>query len=110
MSTATEPKVTAQVPVDDPTSLLPKKLMRSRPLFDPEIVRRATASSFVKLNPITLALNAIRDALLGGAGWGPTLKAIAVLLPVAGITLAAGVWAFRAALRREQRRGTLGLY
>ena len=67
-------------------------------------------AALAKLNPITLALNAIRDALLGGAGWGPTLKAIAVLLPVAGITLAAGVWAFRAALRREQRRGTLGLY
>jgi ABC-2 type transport system permease protein len=67
-------------------------------------------AALAKLNPITLALNAIRDALLGGAGWGPTLKAIAVLLPIAGITLAAGVWAFRAALRREQRRGTLGLY
>jgi ABC-2 type transport system permease protein len=67
-------------------------------------------AALAKLNPITLALNAIRDALLGGAGWGPTLKAIAILLPVAAVTLAAGVWAFRAALRREQRRGTLGLY
>jgi ABC-2 type transport system permease protein len=67
-------------------------------------------AALAKLNPITLALNAIRDALLGGAGWGPTLEAIAILLPVAGITLAVGVWAFRAALRREQRRGTLGLY
>ena len=28
---------------DDPTSLLPKKLARSRPLFDPEIVGRAVA-------------------------------------------------------------------
>jgi len=62
------------------------------------------------LNPVTYALYAIRQALLGGAGWGPTMKAIAILLPVAAITLGAGVWAFRAALRREQRRGTLGLY
>jgi ABC-type polysaccharide/polyol phosphate export permease len=62
------------------------------------------------LNPITYALLAIRNALIGGAGWGPTLKAIAYLTPVAAATLAAGVWAFRAALRREQRRGTLGLY
>ena len=30
-----------QTPQDDPTSLLPKKLARARPLFDPEIVRRA---------------------------------------------------------------------
>jgi ABC-2 type transport system permease protein len=62
------------------------------------------------LNPMTYALYAIRNALLGGAGWGPTFKAIAILLPVAVITLGAGVWAFRAALRREQRRGTMGLY
>jgi ABC-2 type transport system permease protein len=61
-------------------------------------------------NPVTYALLAIREALLGGAGWGPTLIAISFLLPVAAITLGAGVWAFRAALRREQRRGTLGLY
>ena len=66
--------------------------------------------SIAVLNPITYALFAIRNALLGGAGWGPTLKAIAILLPVAAVTLGAGVWAFRAALRREQRRGTLGLY
>ena len=62
------------------------------------------------LNPMTYALYAIRNALLGGAGWGPTLIAIAILLPVAAATLAAGVWAFRLALRREQRRGSLGLY
>jgi ABC-type polysaccharide/polyol phosphate export permease len=66
--------------------------------------------SIAVLNPITYALFAIRNALLGGAGWGPTLKAVAILLPVAVVTLGAGVWAFRAALRREQRRGTLGLY
>jgi ABC-2 type transport system permease protein len=61
-------------------------------------------------NPVTYALLAIRNALLGGVGWGPTLVAIAFLLPVAAATLGAGVWAFRAALRRERRRGTLGLY
>jgi ABC-2 type transport system permease protein len=61
-------------------------------------------------NPITLALYAIRNLLLGDWGWGQTLPVLAILLPVAAATLAAGVWAFRAALRREQRRGTLGLY
>jgi potassium-transporting ATPase ATP-binding subunit len=40
-------------------SLLPSKLGRSRPLFDPEIVRRATKDSLLKLNPITLLKNPV---------------------------------------------------
>ncbi len=40
-------------------SLIPSKLTRSRPLFDPEIVRRATRDCFVKLNPLTLAKNPV---------------------------------------------------
>ena len=45
MSTVTTPPdpKPRQVPPGDPTSLLPKKLARSRPLFDPEIVGRAAA-------------------------------------------------------------------
>src|SRR4051794_905812 len=42
-----------------PSSLLPPKLSRARPLFDREIVRRATRESFVKLNPKTLAKNPV---------------------------------------------------
>ena len=65
-------------------SLLPGKLARSRPLLDPEIIRRALRESFVKLNPITLAKNPVmfvvevgaalttvflvRDVITGGAG------------------------------------------
>jgi potassium-transporting ATPase ATP-binding subunit len=40
-------------------SLLPSKLGRSRPLFDPEIVRRATKDSLLKLNPLTLLKNPV---------------------------------------------------
>src|SRR6266404_9881700 len=85
-ATTTEPKVTSQIPPDDPTSLLPKKLVRARPLFDPEIVKRATLASFGKLNPVTLLKNPvmfvvevgaaittvflIRDASTGAAGIG----------------------------------------
>jgi potassium-transporting ATPase ATP-binding subunit len=39
--------------------LLPHKLAKSRPLFDPEILRRAIAESFRKLNPATLAKNPV---------------------------------------------------
>ena len=41
------------------TSLLPSKLYRSRPLFDPEIVQRALRDCFLKLNPMTLAKNPV---------------------------------------------------
>jgi K+-transporting ATPase ATPase B chain len=86
----TEPPVSAQIPPDDPTSLLPKKLARSRPLFDPEIVSRAVRASFAKLNPVTLLKNPvmfvvevgaalttiylIRDIATGAAGIGFTLQ------------------------------------
>ncbi len=85
-ATMTSPKAPPRAPQDDPTSLLPKKLLRARPLFDPEIVRRATAASFAKLNPVTLLKNPvmfvvevgaaittillIRDVFAGGTGIG----------------------------------------
>jgi K+-transporting ATPase ATPase B chain len=54
-------------PQEDPTSLLPKKLARARPLFDPEIVHRATRASFVKLNPVTLMKNPVMFVVEVGA-------------------------------------------
>ncbi len=51
----------------DRGSLLPQKLARSRPLFDPEIVRRATKESFVKLNPLTLLKNPVMFVVEVGA-------------------------------------------
>src|SRR5262245_38734637 len=66
-TTTTEPTVTPQIPPDDPTSLLPKKLARSRPLFDPEIVGRAVRASFAKLNPVTLLKNPVMFVVEVGA-------------------------------------------
>ena len=45
-------------PVDE-SSLMPKKLVRARPLFDPEILRRALRDSVIKLNPVTLTKNPV---------------------------------------------------
>src|SRR5579871_469623 len=70
MATPTmEPHIstTPNSPQDDPTSLLPKKLARSRPLFDPEIVGRATRASFGKLNPVTLMKNPVMFVVEVGA-------------------------------------------
>jgi ABC-2 type transport system permease protein len=67
-------------------------------------------ASLAELNPITVAVNGMREPLLGGTGWEGVGKAVAVLLPLAAVSLAVGAVAFRGALRRERRRGTLGLY
>ena len=61
-------------------------------------------------NPIAIAIEGLRETLLGGAGWDQALPAIAVLLPAAVISLTIGIFAMRLALKRERRRGTLGLY
>ncbi|MBZ5668652.1 MAG: potassium-transporting ATPase subunit KdpB [Acidobacteriia bacterium] len=57
----------AAPPVLDETTLLPKKLAHSRPLFDPPIVRRAVRESLVKLNPATLAKNPVMFVVEVGA-------------------------------------------
>ncbi|HEX5230337.1 MAG TPA: potassium-transporting ATPase subunit KdpB [Bryobacteraceae bacterium] len=66
-TTVTPPSAPPVAPQDDPTSLLPKKLLRARPLFDGEIVRRATAASFAKLNPVTLLKNPVMFVVEVGA-------------------------------------------
>jgi hypothetical protein len=38
-------------PGDGSTSLLPTKLSRARPLFDPQMVQRAAVDALRKLNP-----------------------------------------------------------
>lgn len=62
------------------------------------------------VNPIAIALDGIREGLLGGADWTQTWPAVLTLAPMSAAALAAGVLAFRLALKRERRLGTLGLY
>ena len=78
--------VSPPMPIDDETTLLPKKLVRARPLFDSEIVKRAITESFVKLNPLAVAKNpvmfvvevgaaittvfVVRDIVIGASGLG----------------------------------------
>jgi ABC-2 type transport system permease protein len=63
-----------------------------------------------ELNPIAIAIDGMRQALLGGSGWEGVGADLLVLLPLSALSLAAGLFVFRLALRREQRRGSLGLY
>ncbi|HET7428111.1 MAG TPA: ABC transporter permease [Gaiellales bacterium] len=63
-----------------------------------------------KFNPIAVAITGMREQLIGGAGWDDALTVLAKLIPMSGITLLLGLLAFRLAMRRERRLGTLGLY
>ena len=89
MSTTMTPPVSSPE-VPSKVSLVPKKLARSRPLFDPEIIRRALIACVLKLNPMTLAKNPvifvvevgallttlflIRDAVTGAGNLGFTVQ------------------------------------
>jgi len=87
--------VVAPPPVlNDETELLPKKLVRARPLFDPPILKRAIRESFVKLNPVTLMSNPVMLVVEVGAALTTifvTRDAITRAHPV-GFTLQITLW------------------
>jgi ABC-2 type transport system permease protein len=60
-----------------------------------------------KLNPMTHALNAMREALLGGASLAQLLASIEVLLLFAAFLIPVSVLVFSWALRRTKITGTL---
>src|SRR6201996_4579515 len=66
MATTTQAPPSPTLPQES-TSLLPGKLVRARPLFDPEIVRRALSDSILKLNPLTLMKNPVMFGVEVGA-------------------------------------------
>lgn len=61
-------------------------------------------------NPVAVAVDGMRGSLIGGADWSRVAGDAAVLAPAAAVALLVGVAAFRRALARERRRGSLGLY
>jgi ABC-2 type transport system permease protein len=61
-------------------------------------------------NPVALAINGMRESLIGGSGFVDTLGPLAVIVPASAASLVVGAFLFRLAMRREQRLGTLGLY
>jgi ABC-2 type transport system permease protein len=61
-------------------------------------------------NPIATALDATREALLGGTGWSALGDAVLPLAVTSLLSLALGMATFRHALRHERKQGTLGFY
>ena len=78
--------------------------------FFPLALLPAWAQTIAEANPVAIVMEGTREALIGGAGWDGVGTAVVVLLPLSAAALFAGMAAFRAALAREHRRGTLGLY
>ena len=62
------------------------------------------------VNPMAIAIEGMREPLLGTVDWAETFQRLLVLAPMSAVSLAAGLVAFRLALGRERRQGTLGLY
>jgi len=68
MSTATVPPAERkpEIKEQEPTTLISRGV-RARPLFDPEIMRRAIRESFIKLNPVLVAKNPVMFVVEVGA-------------------------------------------
>jgi ABC-2 type transport system permease protein len=61
-------------------------------------------------NPFAIAIDGVRDALIGGTGWAAAGADMLKLAPLSVAGLVLGAICFRWAVARERRRGTLGMY
>ena len=61
-------------------------------------------------NPLTIAATGLREALLGDTTWGAIGSDIVILTPLSIVSILVGTLAFKLALTRERRLGTLGAY
>ncbi|MGH2744098.1 MAG: ABC transporter permease [Thermoleophilaceae bacterium] len=61
-------------------------------------------------NPLAIAIEGLREGLLGGMAWTGVGDDLLLLAPMSVASLSIGSLLFQVALRRERRRGTLGLY
>jgi ABC-2 type transport system permease protein len=61
-------------------------------------------------NPFAIAIEGVRDQLIGGGDWAAAGADLLRLAPLSALGLALGVVCFRWAVGRERTRGTLGQY
>ena len=87
--------VTSTVPPsEDIASIIPRKGSRSRPLFDPPIVKRALRDAFVKLNPRHMMKNPVMFVVEVGALLTTilTVRDVAAGAGIAGFTFQITLW------------------
>jgi ABC-2 type transport system permease protein len=68
------------------------------------------AETIAKANPVAIALSGMRETLLADSGWAEVWWRAGVLLPMSAVMVLVGALAFRRAVARERRLGTIGLY
>lgn len=68
------------------------------------------AETIAKANPVAIALSGMRATLLADAGWEQVWWRAGLLLPMSAVMVVLGALAFRRAVLRERRLGTIGLY
>jgi ABC-2 type transport system permease protein len=68
------------------------------------------AETIAKANPVAIALSGMRATLLADAGWDQVWWRAGVLIPMSAVMVALGAIAFKRAVARERRLGTIGLY
>jgi ABC-2 type transport system permease protein len=78
--------------------------------FFPLSVLPAWVAQIAEYNPLAVAIEGLRETLLGGSGWTGVGGDLLLLVPMSCAAMLLGSLLFRASLRRERRRGTLGLY
>ncbi len=76
------------------TEVLPQRLVRARPLTDPEILKRAIRDSLIKLNPVTLLKNPVIFVVEVGAAITTIFLArdVAIGSPGIGFPLQIALW------------------
>ncbi len=64
----------------------------------------------LEASPVAVAFDAARRTLIGGEGWADITGGLVYLFFSGVVSLAVGLWAVGAAIRRERRMGTLSHY
>jgi ABC-2 type transport system permease protein len=78
--------------------------------FFPLSLLPAWLATIAEYNPLAIAIDGLRETLLGGTGWAGIGDDLTLLVPLSAVSVAIGSFLFKLALRRERRLGTLGLY
>jgi ABC-2 type transport system permease protein len=77
--------------------------------FPLDLLPEALATVF-EASPVAVAFDAARRTLIGGEGWAEVSGGFLYIAVSAAVSLAVGLWAVWAAIRRERRMGTLSHY
>ena len=85
-------------------------LMLGSGAFFPVEVLPGPLARTAPANPMAITMTGMRESLIGGAGWGNMATTSRSSVPVAVFSLVIGNLTFRVGVRRERKRGTLGLY